>query len=101
VVEAEPRQPFHVADLCRALGVSARSLARYSIEHLGMPAHRYLWLRRMQMAHRALRAANPATTSVTRIAHDHGFGELGRFAVAYRDLFGEPPSATLRRPAGA
>jgi AraC-like DNA-binding protein len=59
---------------------------------------RYLWLRRMHLAHRALRAADPAASTVTEIATNHGFWELGRFSVAYRSLFGESPSASLHRP---
>jgi transcriptional regulator GlxA family with amidase domain len=36
-------------------------------------------------------------TSITEIAFDLGFTHLGRMAGAYREKFGETPSATLRR----
>jgi hypothetical protein len=45
----------------------------------------------------ALLRAGSSTTTVTRIATDHGFWELGRFSVNYRAMFGETPPATLRR----
>jgi AraC-like DNA-binding protein len=61
------------------------------------PIH-YLALRRMHLARRALLRADSSTATVTKIATDYGFWELGRFAVAYRALFGEPPSVTLKRP---
>jgi hypothetical protein len=41
--------------------------------------------------------ADPETTSVTKIANNHQFIELGRFAAACRTIFGEMPSFTLRR----
>jgi AraC-like DNA-binding protein len=57
---------------------------------------RYLVLRRMHLARRALLRENSLAT-VTQIATDHGFWELGRFAVAYGALFGESPSESLHR----
>jgi AraC-like DNA-binding protein len=64
-----------------------------------MSPTRYLWLRRMNLARRALLMADPAMATVTEVATNYGFWELGRFSVAYRSLFGESPSASLRRPA--
>jgi AraC-like DNA-binding protein len=52
----------------------------------------------MRLAHDALALANPAATTVTRIANNFGFSELGRFSVSFRVMFGEEPSETLRRP---
>jgi AraC-like DNA-binding protein len=53
----------------------------------------------MHLARRSLIRGAAAVTTVTEIATSCGFGELGRFAVSYRKLFGETPSATLRRHA--
>jgi transcriptional regulator GlxA family with amidase domain len=50
----------------------------------------------MHLMRRALLRSEPSTATVTQIVTDHGFWELGRFSVAYRTLFGETPSETLR-----
>jgi AraC-like DNA-binding protein len=62
-----------------------------------MRPKRYLMLRRMGLARRALRAGATDKTTVTDVAMRYGFWQLGRFAVAYRSSFGETPSATLQR----
>jgi AraC-like DNA-binding protein len=97
MLEQRQDESLYVTDVCADIGVSERTLRLYCQEQLGMGPHRYLWIRRMNLAHRALALADASTKTVTEIANDHGFGELGRFAVAYRKLFGESPSATLRR----
>jgi AraC-like DNA-binding protein len=84
-----------VAGLASAAGVSERTL------HLGFRRFRgttpmgQLLALRLHEARRLLRDPEPGTT-VARVAAEVGFHQFGRFAAAYRDLFGELPSKTLR-----
>ena len=97
-LEANPNTPLNLAEICAATGAAERTLRAACEEHLGMGPIRYLALRRMHLVRRALLRAYSSTTTVTSIATDHGFWELGRFSVNYRAMFGEAPLATLRRP---
>ena len=98
-LEANPGRSIYLTEICAALGVAERTLRGACEERLGMGPVRYLTLRRMYRARRALLWSDPSETSVTRIATDHGFWELGHFSIAYRTLFGETPSQSLRQPA--
>jgi len=97
VIEENPEQPLYIPEICKAIRVSDRALRICCQEHLGMGPKRYLLLHRMHLARRALRQAEPNTTTVTDIATRYGSWQLGRFAVEYQALFGEAPSVTLRR----
>jgi AraC-like DNA-binding protein len=96
-LEANPDRPLHLTEICAGIGVAERTLRAACEEYLGMGPIRYLTLRRMHLARRALLHCDPARSNVTMIATDYGFWELGRFSVAYRNLFGESPSETLRQ----
>jgi AraC-like DNA-binding protein len=98
VLGATSNETLYMAELSARVGASYWMLRDCCLEYLGMSPKRYLWLRRMHLARRALRRADSARTTVTETASDYGFWELGRFSVAYRSLFGESPSTTLRRP---
>jgi AraC-like DNA-binding protein len=97
VVEENPKQPLYIPEICKAIRVSSRTLQACCQEHFGMGPKHYLLLRRMYLARRALREVATDATSVTDVATRYGFWQLGRFAVEYQSLFGESPSATLRR----
>lgn len=83
--------------LCKEVGASARSL-EYAFQAIyGMGAMRYLRTIRLNEVRKALLQCDGAgPTTVTATAMDWGFWHLGEFAAAYRRLFGEVPSETLR-----
>jgi len=97
-LEANFYRPLYLPEICAAVGAAERTLRVVCEEHLGMGPIRYLALRRMHLVHRALLLADHHSTTVTRVATDHGFWELGRFSVNYRAMFVENPSVTLHRP---
>ncbi len=87
-----------VADICATLGTSMRLLRKCTHQHLNVAPGRYLRLRRLQDVRQALRSADPHSTTVLQVASQHGFHNLGRLVREYRAVYGELPSATLRRP---
>jgi len=90
------RDRISVARLSAAAGVSERRLRSAFHDVYSTSPKRYLTLWHLHQVRRALQS-DPAITTVTDAATEHGFFELGRFAGAYRSVFGEPPSETLHR----
>jgi transcriptional regulator GlxA family with amidase domain len=88
-------KPLQVSALSRALGVSERTLRKLFNEIHGTPPSRHLRMLRLSQVRGALLSARGQLVTVTEIATDFGFAELGRFSVEYRKVFGESPSETL------
>ena len=94
---ADLDETLHVAALSRTLAVSERTLRKAFKNTYGLPPCRHLRMLRLSRVRRALLSAHDRVLTVTEIATDFGFAELGRFSVEYRKVFGESPSVTLRR----
>jgi transcriptional regulator GlxA family with amidase domain len=92
---------LYVTDLCKAAGVSERSLEYAFKGIMGMTPVAYLTRVRLHRVREALLTATPGSTTVSVEALNGGFWHFGEFSRAYRDCFGELPSETLRREATA
>jgi AraC-like DNA-binding protein len=94
---AQIRERLYVTDLCKAAGVSERTLEYAFKETLGLTPMNYLMRVRLHRVRQALLAATPGSTTVSAEALNWGFWHLGEFSRAYKECFGELPSETLRR----
>jgi AraC family ethanolamine operon transcriptional activator len=99
-LRAHQDTPVSVSRLCRIVGLSERALRNAFKQERGMSPHRFMLTDRLECVRRALRAAGTRPTTVSAIATDYGFYELGRFAGIYKQAFGESPSQTLRGNGG-
>jgi AraC-like DNA-binding protein len=85
-----------IADLSLLVGVSERGLRNAFNAVRGMSPKRFVMQGRLHEVRRALSDPPAGRATVTDIATEYGFFELGRFAGRYKAVFGETPSATLR-----
>lgn len=97
IMEQHAHEPLTVSDIAECLGVSSRSLQNIFRRYLETTPMERLRDIRMVRAREELVAADPARTTVTKVATRWGFHHLGRFSVEFRRRFGESPSSTLRR----
>jgi AraC-like DNA-binding protein len=88
--------PITVSDVAAHLGVSLRSLQAGFRQWRNTTPGAYLRKVRLQLVRDELLCSG-AQANVTTIAMRYGFAHLGRFSAQYRSIFGEAPSATLRR----
>jgi AraC family ethanolamine operon transcriptional activator len=89
--------PIHISQICGHLHVSRRTLHRAFNEALGIGPIAFLRHRRLCAVHKMLRSSPAGSQSISDLAMQFGFQNLGRFAGYYHHLFGEYPSETRQR----
>jgi AraC-like DNA-binding protein len=97
-IEAHAVEPIRLGDLADRLGVTLRALQVGFKKQFGCTPSGYLFRRRLEIARARLATATDAMT-VTAVALDCGFVNVGAFADRYRRAFGELPSQTLKNAA--
>jgi AraC-like DNA-binding protein len=91
-LEAHSTEPLTSADVAAGVGLSVRQVQEVVRSAYGTtPSH---LLRAIRLEHARALLRSGAVSTVSRAATEAGFTHLGRFAAAYRDRFGELPSAT-------
>lgn len=98
LVEERPEDMLSLSDICAEVGVAHRTLNMICQDFLSQAPIQYARERRLDRVRERLLASAPNETSVTNVATQYGFWELGRFAQAYRLRFGERPSESLAKP---
>jgi len=85
-----------INDIAAAVHLTPRAVQYLFRRQLGITPTEYMRRVRLHRAHQELSAGGPPNTTVTEIAQRWGFAHTGRFAVLYRQSYGQSPHATLK-----
>jgi AraC-like DNA-binding protein len=86
--------PYNSRDLCNATRMSERSIEMLFKEAYGISPRTWSQIARLNAARQDLLERYVEEVRVSDVAVRWGFFHFGRFSTAYRNLFGELPSAT-------
>lgn len=90
-----------INDVAEAVHLTPRAVQYLFRRQLDTTPTEYMRRIRLGHAHQELVAATAATSTVTEIAQRWGFAHTGRFAVLYRQTYGQSPHTTLRQQASS
>jgi PAS domain S-box-containing protein len=92
-IEANWNQPLSINELAKRYGVSSRYVFKYfASQRMSLAKH----IKQLRLRHARQKLSNPKPgTTVTQVANECGFSNLGHFAKDYGLEFGEKPSETL------
>ncbi|MHA7648565.1 helix-turn-helix transcriptional regulator [Mycobacterium sp. ML4] len=95
-IEDNADTDISLTDIARAVYVTPRALQYMFRKHRDCTPMEYVRRVRLHQAHLDLLTGNQETATVGDVARRWGFGHLGRFAVYYRQHYGQSPHVTLR-----
>jgi AraC-like DNA-binding protein len=96
-IDDNAHRDISLTDIAESIWVTPRAVQYLFRKHRDCTPTDYLRRVRLHNAHMDLVAGNPTDTTVAQIAAKCGFGHMGRFALHYRQAYGESPHETLRR----
>jgi transcriptional regulator GlxA family with amidase domain len=86
-----------INDVAAAVHLTPRAVQYLFRHRLDTTPTEYLRSVRLHRAHQDLMATDRSNATVTEIAARWGFAHTGRFAVLYRQTYGQSPHTTLRQ----
>ena len=95
-IEAHAVLDIGVSDIAGAVYVTPRALQYMFRRYLDTTPMSYLRRVRLDQVHQELLRSSRTNTTVTATAARWGFAHTGRFAVLYRETYGQSPHVTLR-----